>query len=230
MRATKFRGLKHYPQYDKWCQGDLWHNTLTGETFIKTEIGSLLVDPDTIGQFTGIKDMIGNEIYEGDLVKYKCKDEHGKMRFTEPFEIRWNDDVLGFGAWMGNEFRSIPALHNHRLRVVGNIHQQPLGYELSKEGIPPGWEERIRESIDYSISFYNKDLAKGTPGNMLWEEMTDQSGVWGVPNCFIVNDLGDKSEDDMLLFQITNPKEVSTCLSQKKRVIIKLTFIQRLKG
>lgn len=51
-----------------------------------------------------------------------------------------------------------------------------------------------------------------------------------MPNCFIVNDLGDESADDMLLLQITNPNEVITSLSKRVPVIIILKFINRLKG
>lgn len=123
MRKIRFRGLKRFPYgVEQWYEGDLWF--CGDDPCIRTDKGSsMVVEQETIGQYIGIKDMNGTMIYEGDLVKYKCKDEHGKMRFTEPFEIRWNENMAGFGAWMGNEFRCIPVLHNHRLRVVGNIHQ-----------------------------------------------------------------------------------------------------------
>lgn len=108
--------------------------------------------------------------------------------------------------------------------------QPLLGYRLSEESIPPGWEQNIRESIESALSYYNASLEHGTPGYEIWNEITDQSEVWEVPNCFIVNDLGDESADDMLLLQITNPNEVITSLSKRVPVIIILKFINRLKG
>ena len=105
-----------------------------------------------------------------------------------------------------------------------------LDFELSPDGIPSDWDQYLRDSITPALSYYNKDLIAGVPAYQVWEEMTDQSDVWGVPNSFIVNDLGDKSGDDMLHFQITNPTEVETNLNQREPVTIKLKFIQRLKG
>jgi hypothetical protein len=78
------------------------------------------VVPDTVGQFTGLHDRYGYEIYEGDIVRH---DENGKcysIIYEEPmFRFAPNDDCFAF------------LNHPELLEVIGNIHDNP---ELLKGG------------------------------------------------------------------------------------------------
>lgn len=72
MREIKFRGKDL--NTGEWAYGDL--HTLCDHPHIHTEITSYpfagkrsFIDPDTIGQFTGMLDDSDTEIWEGDIVR-----------------------------------------------------------------------------------------------------------------------------------------------------------------
>lgn len=73
MRQIKFRGRDNNGE---WHYGDLEHSPIgkfcriheyRGDGFYKWHAD---VDPATVGQFTGLYDKHGREIYEGDIVKW----------------------------------------------------------------------------------------------------------------------------------------------------------------
>ena len=89
--------------------------------------------PETVGQYTGLKDIHGVKIFEGDIIK-----QYEKTQFGDP--------VSDFGLikWDNKEcmlFRTSTRIGKDRLvtsrdiyEVVGNIHDNPELLEVNDNG------------------------------------------------------------------------------------------------
>ena len=145
-REIKFRGKSIF--YNEWVYGNL---IISGDEFCiagydiyrKGESPWFWeeeeVPSDTIGQFTGLKDKNGKEIYEGDIVEwlffYTIHSSNGADGDREELlkgVIEWRQGGFVFGV-LENDFEnagwySISDLHTETqtdVEVIGNIYDNP---------------------------------------------------------------------------------------------------------
>lgn len=128
MREIVFRGKR--TDTGEWVYGNLLQDS--GLCFIVKNIEALtekpfnecVVNPDTVGQYTGLKDRNGKEIFEGDILVQEIQTNIGL--FKDYFEARW--ESAGFiGICLNNESKGFTdALESCTDYIVcGNIHVNP---------------------------------------------------------------------------------------------------------
>ncbi len=147
MRDIKFRGQTETTKGKKWVYGyyykvkSFFDNKEQGYMGVirGNHLQDLLIDEDTLGQYTGLKDRNGKEIYEGDIVtgtEYPFIDEEkqnyiGIVVFYEDVAQFGYDykcvrkDKRGISNGINNEFNSNENLICEDLEVIGNIYDNP---------------------------------------------------------------------------------------------------------
>lgn len=139
MREILFRGKRK--DNGCWICGDICrHDGVTSYIGQHPADGSMVchdLDPDTVGQFTGLTDKNGKKIFEGDIVKDRfggsavikygrhdlsccgcCFDSHDSMGFYLCNEHGWA--LSDENVW-------------DNLEIIGNIHDNPELLEVAGE-------------------------------------------------------------------------------------------------
>lgn len=117
-REIKFRGKS--AESDNWVTGDLVHNAPNAFSRLVTiaikpdGCYPIEVLPESVGQYTGLKDRNGKEIYEGDIViGGGC---------LSPIDVRWNIK----GRWsFGKSNLDFTQSTILSLQIIGNTIDNP---------------------------------------------------------------------------------------------------------
>ena len=129
MRNILFRGKK---QNGEWLQGDLVHygdKILIFSENAQNSPDYYEVDPETVGQFTGLTNKSGVKIFEGDIITVKSKIVK---------QVRINDTFLSVQVANKEDLKFIDLLDpwqtpgkvwwndfGREIIVIGNIYETP---------------------------------------------------------------------------------------------------------
>ena len=125
MREILFRGKRI--NNGEWVFGSFVSPNMITAPMGEEIYGSDIVDPETVGQYTGLTDKNGKRIFEGDIVRYRPEywsyPHHSVVEYCAD---KWNypafdlkdHDYEGNGLQFAHE-------EGIWLEVIGNIHDNP---------------------------------------------------------------------------------------------------------
>ena len=123
MREYKFRGK--CVERDKWMYGYYVKGIQEDEAYILKNHNWLLGDdfidvyPETVGQFTNLKDKNGKEIYEGDIVQARLN-----IQEYANFVVEFADGCFEIKQGNYREYLKV-AVANRVVKIIGNIYENP---------------------------------------------------------------------------------------------------------
>lgn len=114
MREIKFRGKRL--DNGEWVYGGIIFID-GGEPHIFCNYGGVEVDPATVGEYAGLKDKNGKEIYEGDIL-------------TDEFEsigvVEWRDGAFVVNFADFDIYQIADCFDDsYQMWSIGNIHDNP---------------------------------------------------------------------------------------------------------
>lgn len=135
MREILFRGKRK--DNGEWLEGYLFHDVDSGETeiqFMQYETddygvecwrNGYEVDPETVGQFTGMTDKNGTRIFEGDIIRLGGDDLPHWYKEGETVVVKCDNRYTGYQPLCDYDSDCGTFVESTECEVIGNIHDNP---------------------------------------------------------------------------------------------------------
>ena len=140
---AKRKDWRELPKEQWWVEGEVIHEPygVVIQYYAEKKRIKVVIDPETLCQYTGLKDKNGKRIWENDIVS--CEHEkypednplEGDLIFPEPIKYRRNYVVefINNGNKYGYRLRNKSihfmltgnVIYNHEIKVLGNIFDNP---------------------------------------------------------------------------------------------------------
>ena len=131
MREYIFRGKRK--DNGEWVAGDLIQNgkyaAVIPDFPTENDYKKYIVDPDTVGQFTGLVDKNGKRIFEGDRVVYPDGASYSSYDDYNEGVVDYDEEAMRFyftDRWSA-EMEDFDVVDRVMVdvEIIGNIHDNP---------------------------------------------------------------------------------------------------------